>query len=280
MKILDKEIFAVSPIRFKRDGKTDDSTATGFFYKDRDEFYFITNRHVVIDEETGFFPDELELNLHTDQNDLTKCKKFSIQLRDGEKKLWIEHQPVNEEYVDVAVLPVRKEDLLPHFHVLPFNESDLLHPSRYISIGDDLLVIGYPLGIRDTKHKTPIIRSAVMASVYPLPFDGKPYFLIDSFLHEGTSGSPILLKPSLLNRNIDSRARLNLDSRSSFERKLLGIHSGSFIPLNWNPCDEEQLRKTGCPRIGLNKVWFASLIPEIIKENKEQNCFQAILQRA
>ena len=106
-----------------------------------------------------------------------------------------------------------------------------------VSIGDDLLVIGYPLGIRDTKHKTPIIRSAIMASVYPLPFDGMPYFLIDSFLHEGTSGSPVLLKPSTVNRYINRGAELNLDRISSFEKKLIGIHSGSFIPVDWNPCN-------------------------------------------
>jgi hypothetical protein len=115
-------------------------------------------------------------------------------------------------------------------------------------------------------------------SIYPHEI-ARSHFLIDSFLHEGTSGSPVLLKPSLLNRNIDSRARLNLDSRSSFERKLLGIHSGSFIPMDWDPCNEGQLGEKGCPRLGLNEVWFASLIPKIIEENKSGNscrCNKAI----
>ncbi len=267
MKILDKEVFAVSPVRFKRASEKEDCSASGFLYEDRGDLYFITNRHVVVDEEIGFFPEEIDLNLHTDQNDLTKSETFSIPLREGEKKLWLEHQPVNGEEVDVVALPVRKEDIIPHFHVMPFSKKDLLNPSRYISIGDDLLVIGYPLGIRDTKHKTPIIRSAIMASVYPLPFDGKPYFLIDSFLHEGTSGSPVLLKPSDVIRDINGHARLNQDRIASFKRMLIGINSGAFIPSNWRPCEAEQTEK-GCPRIGLNEVWFAWLIPEIIEENK------------
>ncbi len=262
MRILDKEVFAVSPVRFKKNGKIGEGSASGFFYKHQDKLYFITNRHVVIDEEAGFSPDELDLNLHIDPNNLIKTDKFSIPLMEGKRKLWLEHQPVDGEEVDVVAVPV-KEDI-SRFHIAPFNINDLLPTGRYVSIGDDLLVVGYPLGIRDTMHKTPVIRSAIMASIYPLPFDGKPYFLIDSFLHGGTSGSPVLLKPSSTVRFIDGHVAPNLDKWGSYKRYLLGIHSGSFIPSNWKPCKVEIEDNGICPRLGLNKVWFASLILEII----------------
>lgn len=264
MIIFDHEVFAVSLVKFRKNGITDPiKSASGFFYKTLNKLYFFTNRHVVIDENNEFFPDCLELNLHTDREDLNKSKKFSINLYEGDKKLWLEH-PVGGKEIDVVALNVDKNEIASKFHVEAFSEKDLLSPRRYISIGSDLLVVGYPLGIRDTKHKTPIIRSAIIASVYPLPFDGNPYFLIDSFLHNGTIGSPVLLKPSNIIRDINGRARLIQDKKASFKRDLIGINSGAFIPTDWEPCEEEQRMEKGCPRMGLNIVWFASLIPEIL----------------
>lgn len=264
MKILDHEVFAVSLVKFKINGKTDSNkSASGFFYEHINKLYFITNRHVIFDEEDKFFPDSLELNLHIDEENLDKSKKYSIDLYKGNKKLWLEH-PIDGKNIDVAALPVDIEDIKSEFHVVAFRDKDLLSANRSISIGDDLLVVGYPLGIRDTIHKTPIVRSAIVASVYPLPFNGEKYFLIDSFLHDGTSGSPVLLKPSFVIRSIEGRARLSPDRNASFTRRLIGINSGAFIPTNWEPCDEEQTKEKRCPRMGLNKVWFASLIPEIL----------------
>lgn len=264
MKILDREVFAVSLVKFRKNGETDpDKSASGFFYEHINKLYFVTNRHVIIDEKDEFFPDSLELNLHIDKENLDKSKKYTINLYEGNKKLWLEH-PTYGKKIDVVALPVDKDEINSKFHVEAFSEKDLLSPRRFISIGDDLLVVGYPLGIRDTKHKTPIVRSAIIASVYPLPFDGEQYFLIDSFLHEGTSGSPVLLKPSDVIRDINGRAHLIQDRIASFKRPLIGINSGAFIPTNWEPCEEEQTKEKGCPRMGLNKVWFASLIPEIL----------------
>ncbi|NPV63623.1 MAG: trypsin-like peptidase domain-containing protein [Methanotrichaceae archaeon] len=263
MKILDREVFAVSLIKFRKHDATLEDSASGFFYEDLNKLFFVTNRHVVVDEEEDFFPDSLELNLHTDQEDLSRSKKYTISLYEGDMRLWLEY-PRDGKGIDVVALPVDKDEIDSEFHVEAFSKKDLLSPRRYISIGDDLLVVGFPLGIRDTKHKTPIVRSAIIASVYPLPFDGKPYFLIDSFLHDGTSGSPVLLKPSDVIRDVNGRARLVHDKTASFKRELIGVNSGAFIPTNWEPCDMEQIREDGCPRMGLNKVWFASLIPEII----------------
>jgi S1-C subfamily serine protease len=265
MKILDREIFAVSLVKFRKNGITDpDKSASGFFYEHTNKLYFVTNRHVIIDEEYDFVPDSLELNLHINQEDLNKNKKYTINLYEEDKKLWLEH-PTGGKKIDVVAVPVDKDEIDSKFHVVAFSEKDLISPRRFISIGDDLLVVGYPLGIRDTKHKTPIVRSAIIASVYPLPFDGEQYFLIDSFLHDGTSGSPVLLKPSDVIRDVSGRARLIHDRKASFKRELIGINSGAFIPTNWEPCKEEQIKENGCPRMGLNKVWFASLIPEILK---------------
>lgn len=230
-----KPIFAVSQVKFAKNGQIkEDDSATGFFYAQDLKVYFITNRHIVVDETDWFFPEELRLELHIDKNDLTKNKVFSIPLRNGEDKpTWLEH-PAKGKDIDVVALPV---DLPRDFYFMSFNKENLLRDDIYfdVSFGNDLLVVGYPLGFYDSTHNTPIIRNATIASVYPLPFQDKDYFLIDSHLHEGTSGSPVILKST---------------------NYLIGINSGSH---SRHPTDED---------INLNNVWYAKLIPEIISGKK------------
>jgi hypothetical protein len=222
-----KSIFAVSQVKFAKGGKTKEpDSATGFFCGLDGQLYFITNRHNVIDEDDWFYPDELRLKLHTDQDDLTKNETFPIPLYDKEDKpAWLEH-PKGKK-IDVVALPV--DGPTTSFFITPFNKENFGRADVYVSIGNDLIVVGYPLGLYDSKHNTPIIRSATIASVYPLPFEGEDYFLIDSRLHNGTSGSPVILKP---------------------QEYLIGIHSSQLEDTN------------------LNIVWYAKLIPEIICSKK------------
>jgi hypothetical protein len=244
----DKEIFAVSQVRFIKDGCTKaDCTASGFFFKQSDKLYFITNHHVVIDKDDCFFPDEISLLLHTDTNDLNKNKNFRIPLYENNNPAWLEHPKIGKE-VDIVALPVNVPP--ESFHVIPFCEEDLVPEGRYLPIGEDLLVIGYPLGIYDTEHNTPIIRSASIASLYSLPYKGMPYFLIDSRLHEGTSGSPVLVKQGTIQF---TKPNLRGILKHPQKKYLIGIHSGQLTKEDTN----------------LNMVWHAKSIPHIIKGKKK-----------
>ena len=69
--------------------------------------------------------------------------------------------------------------------------------------------------------------------------------------HNGTSGSPVLTKPTTFIRNFNGKAELVHDSIKSFKKYLIGVHSEKF--------DERY------PELDLSFVWFASLIPEIIE---------------
>jgi hypothetical protein len=148
--ILDN-IFAISQVKYKRDGKAlEDKCATGFFYKHKEQIYFITNRHVVIDEDEPFYPDELSLELHIDRMDLTKNRVFNIPLYKGDNPLWLEHP--EGKIVDVVALPV---ELPSFYYVTPFSQIDCLREepnltSIYVPLGDDLLVVGYPEGLYDS----------------------------------------------------------------------------------------------------------------------------------
>ena len=281
MQILDKEIFKVAEIRFSRKGKVKESeSATGFFYKYDDQFYFITNKHVVIDEEENHCPDELRLRLHVNKNNLSQNRVYNVSLYDEEReKLWLEH-PTEEWQVDVVAVPVEVDDWTPKPHIEPFSEDDDIskHP-RDIPIGEDLIVIGYPQGVHDSIHNTPIIRSAILATMYPLHFCDSPGVLIDSRLHEGSSGSPVLTKPGAFYRTTSGKVVPNLDRRRTYKRYLVGIHSHTYpIDLNGDRDDgdirtldqrvsklEDKIYQDNF--IGLNFVWFSWLIPEIINQH-------------
>jgi len=149
---------------------------------------------------------------------------------------------------------MNREQVMSRFFIKAFRPEDHVPQNVDISIGEDVLVIGYPLGFHDALHNLPIIRNAIISSVYPVPFQGHPIILIDSRLHRGTSGSPVLTKPSQWIRYTDGSTAM-LGRPKSF---LVGVHSGTLDITIRDPSQDEPL--------GLNAVWFASLIPEIITQ--------------
>ncbi len=86
----------------------------------------------------------------------------------------------------------------------------------------------------------------MIASPYPQHFSNKPYFLIDANLHNGTSGSPVINSPH--NILFKERDRIGFHTQDTI---LLGIHSAEHL------VDKEPL--------GLNVVWYAELIIDILK---------------
>jgi len=249
LSVLENEIYAVSMVKFFKEGRTiEDDCASGFFFRECDQFYFITNRHVVIDEKDNHVPEQLRLCLHTNINDLTKNATFKLQLYDKNGRRWLEH-PIFGREIDVIALPICKEEI-SDFCILPFSRFDF-HASRYLHLGDELLVVGYPEGNRDTLHNTPIARAATIATLFNQPFLGKPGFLIDSRLHNGTSGSPVLTKPTTIVRDLGGKVSLIQDRKKSFKKYLIGVHSEKF--------------DMKYPELDLSFVWSASLIPEIIE---------------
>lgn len=246
-------VATVAPVCCIREG-SQQATASGFFYVHADRLYFITNRHVVIKEEDNYFPDELQLRLHTNPKDIRQNEILSLRLYDNrDRPQWLEH-PTGGKEIDVVAIPVDSKQVKPRFFIKEFSSKDHIPQDVDIPIGEDVLVVGYPIGFHDTLHNLPILRKAIMASVYPVPFEGKPIILIDSRLHRGTSGSPVLTKETNMIRHTNGSTAI-LAGAVSF---LVGVHSATVDVLGRDPRRDEPL--------GLNVVWFASLIPEIIEQ--------------
>jgi len=245
-----QQLLLVVALVIQLQGGTRIGTGTGFFYIKNDSFYFVTNRHIVLDETKGIKPEALLLNLHTDTNDLTKNDNLEIPLYDEGKPIWYEHKKWKSQGVDIAVLKLDRNEIQNRY-VLKALSSENLLPKKYpLPPGQDVFVLGYPRGLSDTKHNLPLARNAMISSSHGVPFRGQPYFLVDATLHPGMSGSPVFTKPS--NTWVDKKG--NVDMKTGNPIYFLGIHSASLsVKL---PSGEEPL--------GLGTVWYGDLIEEIV----------------
>jgi len=247
--MIDPLVATVARVTIKKDGKQV-GMASGFFYENNSKLYFITNRHVVIDEADSFFPDEISLRLHTDPNDLQKNQELSIPLYHDEKPSWKEHQ-MHGKNVDIVAILLDMANIENRFFIRTLSPAIHVPQDIVIPLGQDVSVMGFPKGFHDELYNLPILRDATLASVYPVPFQGNPFILIDSHLHSGTSGSPVITKQMNMIQTTSGQMQI----RAGNTRYLVGIHSAS-IDLKGIEDDDP---------LGLNCVWFASLIDEMTK---------------
>lgn len=148
------------------------------------------------------------------------------------------------------MIPLNENDLKP-FLVHCFSSSDFLSPSSQIWPGDEVFIVGYPLGFQDEANNLPVFRNGLIATSYGVPYEGKPQCLIDANLHPGTSGSPVLLKPKSL--WVDRTGTSHIQTGLNYF--LIGIHSAS---LSVDTMIEKQ-------PLGLNICWYAGLLEEILQ---------------
>lgn len=144
-------------------------TGTGFFYtNDNSKLFLITSRHLVIDENKNYQPHILRLYLHTDDMDLTINTVIDIELHKKLEKKWIESRTPD---ADVIAIPLTGE-FETDYSGVSFDSKFLLPPEDRLSVGQVVVIIGYPMGLwHDEKHNLPIIRSGIVASAYPVPYN-------------------------------------------------------------------------------------------------------------
>jgi hypothetical protein len=225
-------------------------SATGFFYRQNDDKYLITNRHVVISENEEKYPDILRIKVHIDRNSLIPTRLIEIPLYDGINRLWIEH-PDNlniqdpKEKIDLVAIKInnsiQNNDVIDFFTATDLPRNDLM-----VSLGDFCVITGYPYTFHDTVHYLPIVRSGTIASTWRAHFRGKKCFLVDSKLHAGTSGSPVVIPRTTARR--DTRGGVGI---GNFPPVLIGVNSGTYEGLD------------------LNVVWYSFLIPEILNQYQQ-----------
>ncbi len=170
----------------------DGSSGTGFFFNFSDgEFtipVLITNKHVVNYNRN----ETVKFLLHLNEGDGSTKENFAITLQTewffhSEKDLcFIFINPIFEE--------VKKRTGKQVFYVA--NEESLI-PSKEklmeLSALEEIIMIGYPIGLWDSKHNYPIFRKGYTASHPAYDFNEKGIALADIAAFPGSSGSPIYI---------------------------------------------------------------------------------------
>lgn len=213
------------------------TSATGFYFERDGRLFLVSNRHVVLDEPTEHRPDRLEIEVHTDPQNMTATTKVSILLYAAGKAVWREAADTGGP-IDVAVMALDPAALPAAASIRPFRPEHLVRCLDDVRVGAPLLIPGYPLGFHDTLHRLPVVRQACVASAFGVRFQGQGCFLTDSRTHRGSSGAPVVTAPA------------PGDDANGF--RLLGVHASRLDMRNRDQVADESL--------GLNSAWYADVL--------------------
>jgi V8-like Glu-specific endopeptidase len=217
------------------------TSASGFFFRRGPRLFLVTNRHVFADVPSNHFPDRVDIEVHTDVNDLSRYAIFTIPLYGNGLGMWRQATD-SAGSADVAAIEV-DTSRMPGTSVLQaFNATHLDPGSEIITVGDQLTIIGFPPEFQDTAHHMAVARGASIASAYGARFQQQGYFLTDARTHGGSSGSPVLRR----------RSNAQFGDSSPLSWQLLGIHSTRIGKNPRDPGDDESA--------GLNCAWYADVL--------------------
>jgi hypothetical protein len=216
------------------------TNASCFFFARDERLFLVSSRHVMIDEPSQHFPDRIEIELHTDADNMAQSTGFSIPLYRNGQSLW--RQGLDSAGgVDVAVIEIERAALPASTVYYAFTPAHLLGTLTQVEVGTSLLMVGFPLGFHDTLHHMPVARQAAIASSFGLRFQGEGYFLTDARTHRGTSGSPVVMRASGQKPELGDLPWI-----------LLGVHSAR-LDVGTRDLELDEA-------LGLNCAWYADIL--------------------
>ena len=216
------------------------TNASGFFFRRDERLYLVTSRHVLIDGPTKHHPNRIEIELHTQADDLARAGTLSVMLYVDGQSQWHQGTDAAGE-IDVAMLEL-DQSVLPAGSVIePFTPDHVMPLTQGVEIGSSVLIVGFPLGFQDTLHHLPVARQAAVASAFGMRFQGQGYFLTDARTHRGTSGAPVVM-----------RLQQTTAATQVLPWRLLGVHSASLDMSGRDRVQDETL--------GLNCAWYADML--------------------
>ncbi|MBI9071232.1 MAG: trypsin-like peptidase domain-containing protein [Melioribacteraceae bacterium] len=172
-------------------------SGTGFFYvavaeEGNNVQGIVTNKHVIKGAKSGTF-----LFTVADKNGRPLMKEHVPFKIENFEQQWILHPSKD---VDLAFMPIQPIfNLLKEKGIIPFliNMLPSNIPSdetlQKLSSVEDILMVGYPIGLWDKENNYPIFRKGITATHPAIDYNGKPEFMIDAACFPGSSGSPVYI---------------------------------------------------------------------------------------
>lgn len=202
-QITNQLIYSTVKISCKK--ATASSCGTGFFMSHSinemgDLLAIVTNKHVV----EGFDSAEITLVESSDNGQPLDANHITISVNNLMKE-WIPHP---DPEIDVCLIPISKyiEECAsktgkqPYFRSISTKMTLTPTDAESLTAIEDVIMIGYPIGIIDEYNNKPVVRKGITATSLNLNYENKPDFLIDIACFRGSSGSPVFLKKEGLSK--------------------------------------------------------------------------------
>lgn len=205
------EQMAFSTVRIE----TESGIGTGYFFRFHDDGKqfvpaIVTNKHVIKDSKVGIF----YLTV-SDENGGPDMKKHITVTLDNFEKRWIMHPDTN---IDLAVMPIapllveaNQKGFRPFYIPLSKDIIPTDEQLKELTAVEDILMVGYPIGIWDTVNNYPIFRRGITSTHPYNDYNGKSEFVIDAACFPGSSGSPVFL--ANIGNFVDRRGNTTIASR-------------------------------------------------------------------
>lgn len=236
------------------ENKSIGATGTGFFVArefepNQSKLFLVSNKHVLLPGAPS--AEEAKASIAvvyvtgSKDGELT-VTKLDIPLgdKDGRSRC-VGHPDTN---VDVAVIEVTQYLVEPKGIIRAGYKVGFIPEARFASkesikdtsltLGDRVVVLGYPLNMVEGGSLIPVARGGTIATPPDKNYRGRPVFLIDCSTIRGSSGSPVFVpvRPYRVERTPDGKVTLH--GSSGYLPELLGIVSATVS--DW----ELILRKT------------------------------------
>lgn len=216
-------------------------SGTGFLYgvldrnsDEKNKSYFVslvTNKHVL----DGHAKVWIKFNTVSGSG----SQDFDAKLRaTNGRELWIRHP---DDAVDLGAIFINAKFLQSrNMRFNYFRDDDHTYTvaqlkSEGVTEGDGVYVLGYPMGLVDSRWQSAICRLGCIARIQDVIATGTGDFLIDASVFPGNSGGPVVLQ-------VESMAITGTKSVS--KANLIGVVQ-SYLPYQ----DVAVSRQTGRPRI-------------------------------
>jgi Trypsin-like peptidase domain len=199
---------------------------TGFLVGDKVDkrIFVVTNKHVINKDKSkrdNATRLTLYFNMEKEQQGTTR-RDIEVSLNLEGKKPWREHPDKDVDLLVFNITELLKSKEVPLLKsravLYDYFLTKELMERMDIKIADEILIIGYPdmFGLRHQTSNLPIVRQGIIASNIGENLEdwGLNYkeserrilraFLIDGAIIPGSSGSPVILKPTL-GRNVKDK---------------------------------------------------------------------------
>ncbi len=240
--------------------------ATGFFWRNSNEVWLITNWHCV----TGNNPFTKRV-LHSNRPAPFKLTYYMLRLNtteggalhfptrypmeqllfDDGVPVWQQHKDFAKSGIDVVAFRILESDATDIGKKVSC-VNDAPFPQLFHHVGADLFVVGYPIDNFDG-WMPPIWKRASFAGEPILPMSDKPLFPLDVMSTEGMSGSPVFRRV-FGPKATPNGAEVALDNIVATE--FVGVYAG-------------RLTSKELDRVGIGYSWYGYTVDEIVSAGEQ-----------